>query len=244
MYVETSGYVPWKDYAVKGWWVDELWTQNKLNHERYLQYAAKVRIGFITRKKQVETVQEYERAANLKLRQTAVSRRLVTLKNRFKPQVLQQLVPWSAQYVTDQLRYKFLVLRGGSRAGKSTLAKALGDPDVFNFGMPYVQTVQNATSPNLREFDNDKYGFIVFDNVNNMDFVLAHRAMIQANNDIHLLGESQTGIYAYSVWLFMVPIVITVDTSAKWRSHEPWIRENCIEICLDGPCYLPLPPVQ
>ena len=37
--VETSGYAPWADYGVKGWWIDNLWTEHKLSHKVYLEYA-------------------------------------------------------------------------------------------------------------------------------------------------------------------------------------------------------------
>ena len=37
--VATSGYVPWQDYPVTGWWLDNLWTERKLDHDVYLEYA-------------------------------------------------------------------------------------------------------------------------------------------------------------------------------------------------------------
>jgi len=37
--VATSGYEPWKDYPVKGWWLDSLWSEHKLTHDVYLRYA-------------------------------------------------------------------------------------------------------------------------------------------------------------------------------------------------------------
>ena len=37
--VETSGYIPWEDYPVKGWWLDNLWTEHKLSHDVYLEYS-------------------------------------------------------------------------------------------------------------------------------------------------------------------------------------------------------------
>ena len=67
-----------------------------------------------------------------------------------------------------------------------------------------------------------------------MDF----RALFQANNDIHTLGESRTGIYSYEVWLYRVPIVMTVDLSAKWNSQDQWIKENCFDVFLEGPCWV------
>ena len=84
----------------------------------------------------------------------------------------------------------------------------------------------------------DSFGYVVFDNVNHMKFILAQRALFQANNDVHTLADSRTGIYSYSVWLYRVPIVVTVDMSAEWDENEAWISANCNYVFLDGPCYL------
>ncbi|CAE7524891.1 unnamed protein product [Symbiodinium necroappetens] len=164
--VATSGYEPWKDYPVKG--------------------RSQVRLGFLGRLKQVETVRFHERLGERQAQQIATEQRLQALKRPFRPEVLAALQPWAAQYSTDQLRYKFLVLRGGS------------------------------------------HGYILFDNVNDMQFVLDHRALVQSNNSVHRLGR---------VWLFKVPTVVTVDDSAVWDSNEPWIHENMFELILHGPCY-------
>ena len=122
------------------------------------------------------------------------------------------------------------MIRGVSRAGKSTLAKALGK-------RPFVQTVQSAVAPDLKGFCRRTHDYILFDNVNHMDFVLAHRALFQANVDFHTLGDSKTGMYAYKVWLWRIPIVVTVDDSATWKPDEPWIKANCIDIYLKRPCF-------
>ena len=42
----------------------------------------------------------------------------------------------------------------------------------------------------------------------------------------------------YEVWLHRVPIVITVDLSATWNSNEEWVKENCMELFLEGPCWV------
>ena len=70
-----------------------------------------------------------------------------------------------------------------------------------------------------------------------MSFVLHSRALFQANNDVRTLGDSKTGTYSYDVWIWRVPIVITVDTSAPWDEHEPWIHANSHEKVLDGPAW-------
>ena len=102
---------------------------------------------------------------------------------------------------------------------------------------PFVQTVQSATSPDPRSYDPQLHDYIVFDNVNDMRFVLDYRALFQANSDIHILGESRTGMYSYDVWLFRVPLVVTVDLSAKWIPQDAWIKENCHDVLLQGPCW-------
>ena len=73
--------------------------------------------------------------------------------------------------------------------------------------------------------------------MNDQEFVLSQRALFQANNDVHTLADSRTGMYAYSVWLFRKPIVITVDMSAKWNPQEEWLAANSFDVFLDQPCY-------
>ena len=82
----------------------------------------------------------------------------------FRPEVLSRLQPWVSQYQSVQLRYKFLVLRGGSQTGKSTLAKSLGH--LFGWCRPFVQTVQSAEAPDLKAYSPEVHGYILFDNVN------------------------------------------------------------------------------
>ena len=129
------------------------------------------------------------------------------------------------------LRYKFLVLQGASRTGKSTLARSLG-------GTPFIQTVQSAVSPDLRGYDPALHSYIVFDNVNDMAFVLDYRALFQADNDVHTLGDSKTGMYSDEIWIWKVPIVVTVDLSASWDQDEPWIRDNSERVFLSGPSWV------
>ena len=47
-----------------------------------------------------------------------------------------------------------------------------------------------------------------------MKFIWDERALFQSNNDVHTTGKSKAGMYSYDVWLFRVPIVVTVDMSA------------------------------
>ena len=181
------------------------------------------------------SVKAHECAAALQQKQQEIAGRLALLQRPFRSDVLAALGPWASQYAELKMRYKFLVLRGGSQTGKSTLAKSLGD--TFGWKPPYVQTVQSAPAPDLKEFEREEHGYILFDNVNHMNFVLNEQALFQANNDLHTLGSSRTGNYAYSVWLFRTPLVVTVDLSAEWNSSELWLADNMFEVVLESPCY-------
>ena len=227
--VQTSGWEPWAGYRVRGQWLDDLWSHNKLGHATYVEYARRTRVGFAGRLQQAHAVQEHEKASALKTAQAAAAQALAPLQRPFRPDVLERLAPWRAQYAEPMPRYRFLVLFGGSRAGKSSLAKSLGTA--------FVQTVQNAAVADLRDYRREEHEVIIFDNVNAQSFVLDQRALFQANNDVHALGESRTGMYSYKVWLWRVPIIVTVDTSAQWDSEEPWVAANCFEVRLDGPCW-------
>ena len=234
--VGTSGYVPWRDYPVKGYWIDDLWSQHKLDHATYLDYASKIRVGFVTRRRQVEAVVEREKTNDLIAKRALIAQQLAPLQKTFKSSVLFRLQTWANQYTSLLPRFMFLVLRGASRTGKSTLARSLG-VELNLGGEPCVQTVQSATAPDLRNYNSEVHKYIVFDNVNDMDFILNYRAMFQSNNDIHALGDSKTGMYAYEVYIWRVPIVITVDMSAKWDPNELWIKDNCFNVFLDGPSW-------
>ena len=183
----------------------------------------------------MECVQERERFLEVSAKQAEIQKQLASLIRPFKATVLERLAPWAQQYASLKMRYHFLVLRGGSQTGKSTLAKCLGQ--LYGWRPPFVQTVQSAASPDLKGFCRDTHGYILFDNVNCMDFILNERALFQSNNDMHTLGSSRTGIYSYSVWLFQVPLVATVDLSADWDSKELWLADNMFEVFLDGPCF-------
>ena len=112
-------------------------------HDTYLNYAALVRVGYVNRLKQVEALRARERSETLQKRRKEVAALLAPLQNEFRADVWAMLEPWRIQYQQVLPRYKFLVLRGASRTGKSTLARSFG-------GTPFIQTVQSALSPDLR----------------------------------------------------------------------------------------------
>jgi hypothetical protein len=142
-----------------------------------------------------------------------------------------------SQFEWAKDRYMLYGLQGPSQAAKTSFTKAL-------FKSPFVVTVQGQETLDLREF---KYGFhdaLILDNVNSLELVLSHRALLQSNNDTHRLGVSSTGIYSYAVYLWAVPVVLTMDLDVDARAalkKSEWLRANLLLDVLpaDAKCYLP-----
>ena len=84
-----------------------------------------------------------------------------------------------------------------SKTGKKIWFQKLTGANKSFGAAPFVQTVQQPESFNLHELNRERHDVIVLDNVHDQKFVLDSRAALQANNDIHTLAESKTGIYFY-----------------------------------------------
>ena len=56
-----TNHQPFKDYRVMGRWLDDLWTDGKLDHDMYGDLALKVRLGYEARKRNLEAVKAAEK---------------------------------------------------------------------------------------------------------------------------------------------------------------------------------------
>ena len=94
---------------------------------------------------------------------------------------------WKEQYTRDDFRYKFLVIVGCTRSGKTQLARGL-------FPNPFVDVVEDSDLPCLDGLvvaGPGRHGALVFDNVNMDAFVLRSRALFQASAETVTLGKSK-----------------------------------------------------
>ena len=118
-------------------------------------------------------------------------------------------------------RYKLYALQGPSQAAKTSFVKSL-------FKSPFVLTIQGQDVLNLQSFQYGRHDALVLDNLVEWSLILKYRALLQSNVDLHVLGESATGIYSYSVFLWGVPICITLDAdvdSTPFMASE-WLQAN------------------
>ena len=117
-----------------------------------------------------------------------------------------------------------LILRGASRIGKTKLAQSI-------FPNSYVTTVNGAGEPDLRGFKRGFHQCVVLDQVNDLQFILNNRAVLQANAEDQHLGVTQSHNFSYEVWLHRIPIILTVDLEVKMEDFDEsdWLSHNCVK---------------
>ena len=226
-----TNWAPWKKYRVLGKWLDDLWTDGKLDHDNFNALALKVRLGYSNRKRELELLRASEKEARVDQQLTKASTQLNKLKapSRVFPEVL----AWEDSFLHLNFRWKLLVLVADSASGKSTFAEGL-------FDNPYLLTVEDATDLDLKAFDRESHDGLVLDNVNSWQQLLSWRAILQARNAKSRGGQSATNVYSYVQYLFGVAVVATIDldapdaylADAQQEGHSKWLLKNCVFVRL------------
>ena len=134
-----------------------------------------------------------------------------------------QLATFLEQFKWAKDRYSVYALQGPSQAAKTSFVKAL-------FQNPFVVTIQGQESLNLQKFVYGHHDALILDNLVDWSLVLKHRALLQSNLDMHTLGESATGVYAYKVYLWAVPVCMTLDIDVDMEPYHSseWLRANVL----------------
>lgn len=226
-----SNWKPWENYRVLGKWIDDLWTDGKLEHSVYGELSLRVRVNHSNRKRDLDLVLAGEREARVDTCIAEVDKELEKLRAPFL--TFPAVVDWQSSFLHLRFRWKLLVLVADSASGKSTFAESL-------FDSPYVVTVEDAENLDLKSFDRDVHDGIVLDNVNTWKQLLSWRAILQARNAKSKGGQSATMLFSYVQYLFGVPVVATVDLDAPDGylvdpaddRHSRWLAKNCVFVRL------------
>ena len=115
-----------------------------------------------------------------------------------------------AQFQEAKQRYKFLVLAGPSRLGKTVYARSLAP-----VGFDCLEiNCSSGQEPDIRAYRLSRHGVILFDEVEATQ-VVAQRKMFQACASPVQLGCSATNCHSYTVFLWQKRLVLA---SNKWHS--------------------------
>ena len=149
---------------------------------------------------------------------------------------MQDVTAWVALFhgrYGQRTRFPFLVLNGESRMGKTRYAVNLFGP-----ARTLVVPCQGAKSPDLRNFKRAEHKSIVMDEAD-YKMVIGNKALFQAALEQVTLGQSTCNAYAYQVWLYGVPIIVSCnDWMHGAEDHErAWLDKNSVVVNVTEPLW-------
>ena len=226
-----TNWKPWEQYRVMGKWLDDLWTDGKLDNETYESLSLRVRVGHASRKRDVELVLAGEKESRVDVQIAEVDGELKKLRAPFR--TFPEVEEWEDSFLLVQFRWKLLVLVADSASGKSSFAENL-------FSNPFVLTIEDAEHLDLKGFHREVHDGLVLDNVNSWRQLLSWRAVLQARNAKSRGGQSATNMYSYVQYLYGVAVVATVDLDApdsflvnsSHKDRSKWLLKNCVIVRL------------
>ncbi len=145
---------------------------------------------------------------------------------------------WRRQYADPAFehitRFKFLVLEGESRWGKTRFACAL-----FGILLTYVCQCQGVKQPHLSRYDRRRHKAIVLDEPS-AELVENCKAFLQAGVDGCELYQSPTQRFTRWFCVYKVPIIICTNqwfTPDMDPSLVRWIKENSVHYYVNDYLY-------
>lgn len=125
-------------------------------------------------------------------------------------------------------RFRFLVLVGPSRMGKTNLALSL-----FGIHYTYVSNCQGVKEPYLIGYSKRTHKAILMDECK-PEVVLSNKQLFQANADGCITGQTPSGQYVKYWWLYQVPLIIcTNEWLGEKEKADPanaWLLENSVVV--------------
>jgi len=200
-------------YPVLGKWSECLWKARKLDHDVYEEYLYLARDGVQSRKRNLDEVKGWEERREEKEEREAATKRVKT--TLFKPfEEVPAATAWLSLFSQELDRYPFLVVVAPSRAGKTEWAKSL-------FKRPLVLQVGTLEHfpDGLRKFRRKFHDGIVLDDMRDFNFCEMHQEKLQGKVDTEVeFASTPSGQYAFSKWLWRVPVVVTANFTTKNRA--------------------------
>ena len=227
---------PFKDFLVSAQWVVALLQSKKIS-AKYAKELILQTCHNVTRYlKEMEVLEALERQSLVERTLAEAHAHLSTVRKRFKTIPAVQI--WKAQYSSHDFRYKFLVLDGPSRMGKTQFAHCLVEPPA------HVHEINcgSGSEPDLRNYRFERDTLILFDEIE-APAVVSQRKLFQAAPSMVQLGCSSTNCHAYSVCVYRVMMVLC---SNNWRSslgqlndadHE-WVSANSVVVDVTEPLWV------
>ncbi len=224
---------PWSDFPVRDTWVTSLLAANKMTVES----AKAAYISCVNRcsynLQQLQVLQAERRKLEQDRRIAAIE---TELRKTLRPWKSIPLVDeWKAQYEQCSCRYRFLVLDGASCFGKTRYALSQNAPGAT------LYADCTAGVPLLREFDASQHKAILLDELA-PKAAIGLKKLLQASNEVVVLGTSPTMVNAYTLHVHRVQIIVCtnvwVSGLKKLKKHDrEWLEKNSYHVLVQEPMW-------
>lgn len=217
----------------------ELWQHRKMASEDCKQELLRSRHTTAARLMGVLDAHIAEERRQVHVKALELARGLVELEfSRFRshPLLDEFMAQFQGPTAKPLARYRCLLLRGESRAGKTQRALSL-------FGSDATLAVNcQGVSPGLpciRRFSRSRHAAILWDEIDEQQ-VLQNKLCFQSGLQVVTLGQSACNAFAYEVMLHAVPMLLCSNTfsmtTSRGKDLPPedvqWLAENIIEVRL------------
>ena len=225
---------PFRDYMVSGEWVLSLVQGGKMTYKdarKEIIRSAKnlPRLLQSLDRWHMETTRQ-----SLEAYMLSVQSELDATKKPFRH--IDVVADWVASHKVNAMRYKFLVLCGGSGLGKTQFAKSL-----VASGRTLELNMASAPEPDMREYDYNLHDLVLFDECAPQQ-ILRQKKLFQCPAVEVGLAASATSCHAYKVWvhkkLFVVATNVWQHELARLPADDSsWLVMNSVVVEVDAPLW-------
>ena len=222
----TSGtLMPFKDYLVSGEWIMNLVQAGKLNFHTAREEIVRSAKNLPRLLQSLDRWHQEMQRASLKDHMRDVQLELDASRKPFKS--IEVVNDWVRSHEVNLMRYKFLVLCGGSGLGKTQFAKGL-----VPAGRSLELNMASAPEPDMREYDPNLHDLVLFDECTPKQ-VLRQKKLFQCPPVEVGLAASATSCHAYKVWVHKKLFVVATNVWQYEMSRlscddASWLEANSV----------------
>ena len=225
---------PFRDYLVNGEWIMNLVQAGKMDYKV-------ARREMITSAKNLPRLLPALDRWHMEMNRLSLVTQIESVQAELdatrKPFTrLEAVTAWVASHEQNAMRYKFLVLCGGSGLGKTQFAKSL-----VPAGRTLELNMASAPEPDMREYDEKLHDLVLFDECAPKQ-ILRQKKLFQCPAVEVGLAASRTSCHAYKVWVHKKLFVVATNVWQHEVATLPvddalWLAANSVVVQVDQPLW-------